>query len=50
MVAALDLEKWDEKLWVYGDTITFNDFVKGLEEATGMCLNRQGFFSKVVSC
>ncbi|RFU80282.1 nmra-like family [Trichoderma arundinaceum] len=35
VVKALELPKWEEELYCYGDKKTFNQFLKLLEEATG---------------
>lgn len=35
VVAALDLEKWDEALFCYGDVTTWNEFLKLAEEVRG---------------
>jgi nucleoside-diphosphate-sugar epimerase len=36
VVAALDLEKWEEESRVVGDAVTWHEFVKLAEEITGM--------------
>jgi nucleoside-diphosphate-sugar epimerase len=35
VVAALDLPKWDEAMFCYGDKITWNEFLKIAEEVRG---------------
>jgi hypothetical protein len=35
VAASLDLDQWDEKFYVVGDTVTWNEFLKLAEEAKG---------------
>lgn len=38
VAAVIDLPRWEEIFYVYGETITWNSFVKRAEEVTGKCL------------
>lgn len=40
VVAALDLPKWEEVTYCYGEKTTWNEFVKQAEEATGKTKKR----------
>jgi nucleoside-diphosphate-sugar epimerase len=37
VVAMLDLEKWEEETFLYGEKTTWNEFVRVAEEVLGKC-------------
>lgn len=39
VAAALDLEKWEPQLFIVGDKVTWNDFLRFAEEARGNSLS-----------
>ncbi|KAK2751980.1 nmra-like family protein [Colletotrichum kahawae] len=42
VAAALDLKKWDNDLFIVGDKVTWNEFLKLAEDAKGESSNRRG--------